>query len=474
MNINDSLHLAFQTFYLFTALALVIVLIYENRNPVKSIAWITVLIFVPFVGIIIYLFFGQDYTRMRMINRRRHRTITAQLQSNDSSQLIKELPTQYQTLAQLLNHDNRAPLFGGNQISIYTSGKEKMEALFDAIERAEHYIHLQYYLINADKLGTRLQQLLLRKASEGVECKLLYDDVGCWPVPQSYFDRLAEAGVELLRFLPVRFHLLTSKVNYRNHRKMAIIDGKVAFMGGMNIADRYVEGTGYGIWRDTHIQLQGGAINALQAQFLIDRHFTDKHAPMTPPYPSNMEKPGESIVQIVESGPFGPYRTILQGYLKAILSAKQSIYLQSPYFLPTESLLIALQTAAQSGVDVRLMLPRRSDVYLAHHASRSFVQQILQAGVKVYFYEKGFLHAKTAVFDDHLTIVGSVNLDFRSFEHNFELNAFIYDKAIATKMKQTFFDDQRDSTRLSLQQWKRRPLKQRMVASLWRLLSPLL
>ncbi|MGL4993485.1 MAG: cardiolipin synthase [Bacteroidales bacterium] len=474
MSINDTLHLAFQSLYLITSLALVLVLIYENRNPVKSIAWITVLIFVPFVGIIIYLFFGQDYTRMRMINRRRLKYITDRLQKQNSKDLIKELPIQYQTLAKLLNYNNQSPLYSENNIRIFTNGKDKMEALFKAIDDAKEYIHIQYYIIENDDLGYLLQQKLIVKSKQGVEVKVLYDDVGCWKVPTEYFSKLQQAGVEVLSFLPVRFHLFTSKVNYRNHRKMAIIDGEVAFMGGMNIADRYVNGNKFGIWRDTHIEIRGSAINALQTQFLIDKQFTDKQTSNIQKYKLNNQSKGSSTIQIVQSGPFGIFRTILQGYIKAILSAKKSIYLQSPYFLPTDSLLVALQTAALSGVDVRLMLPRRSDVYLAHHASRSFIQQMLEAGVKVYLYEVGFLHSKTVTIDDHLSIVGSVNLDFRSFEHNFELNSFIYDSKVASEMKQIFIDDQHHSTRLTLAEWKARPLKSRLLASLWRLLSPLL
>ncbi|MGL4412335.1 MAG: cardiolipin synthase [Bacteroidales bacterium] len=474
MNINDTLHLAFQSLYLITSLTLVLVLIYENRNPVKSMAWITVLIFVPFVGIIIYLFFGQDYTRMRMLNKRRLKYITDKLHNHNSKEILKELPSQYQTLAKLLNYNNQSPLYANNNIRIFTSGKDKIDALFEALNKAQNYIHLQYYIIESDELGLSLQDILIKKSKEGVEVKILYDDVGCWKVPNEYFNKLKEAGVEVLSFLPVKFHLFTSKVNYRNHRKMVIIDGEMAFMGGMNIADRYIKGTEHGAWRDTHIEIRGSAINALQAQFLIDKQFTDKQTTNIHKYKLNSETEGSSTLQIVQSGPFGIFRTILQGYIKAILSAKKSIYLQSPYFLPTESLLVALQTAALSGVDVRLMLPRRSDVYLAHHASRSFIQQMLEAGVKVYLYEAGFLHSKTVIIDDYLSIVGSVNLDFRSFEHNFELNSFIYDSEVASKMKHIFSEDQRHSTRLTLTEWKARPLKSRMLASLWRLLSPLL
>ncbi|MGL5894711.1 MAG: phospholipase D-like domain-containing protein, partial [Bacteroidales bacterium] len=256
MNINDTLHLAFQSLYLITSLTLVLVLIYENRNPVKSMAWITVLIFVPFVGIIIYLFFGQDYTRMRMLNKRRLKYITDKLHNHNSKEILKELPSQYQTLAKLLNYNNQSPLYANNNIRIFTSGKDKIDALFEALNKAQNYIHLQYYIIESDELGLSLQDILIKKSKEGVEVKILYDDVGCWKVPNEYFNKLKEAGVEVLSFLPVKFHLFTSKVNYRNHRKMVIIDGEMAFMGGMNIADRYIKGTEHGAWRDTHIEIR--------------------------------------------------------------------------------------------------------------------------------------------------------------------------------------------------------------------------
>ncbi|MGL4781651.1 MAG: cardiolipin synthase [Bacteroidales bacterium] len=474
MPINDWLYYIFQTLYLITAIGMVGVLISENRNPVKSLAWIIVLLFVPFVGVIVYLFFGQDFTRQRMITKRGMRQLEHLLHKHGATSKIDAVREPYRDLVTLLNRNNYAPLYEGNQIKPYIEGESKLEDMVKAIESAEHYIWVEYYIIEDDDFGRTFRDLLIKKAKEGIAVKFIYDDVGCWKVPASFFQPLKDAGVEVIRFLPVKFQILTSKVNYRNHRKMLIIDGKIGFMGGMNIADRYIKGNGNGIWRDTDIRIEGPAILSLQRQYLIDRYFAIKEIPAKPDYLPMTDKIGNSLMQIVGDGPFGLFHPLLQGYLKAFLIARKSIYIQSPYFLPTESLLLALRTAAMSGVDVRIMLPRKSDVVLAHHASRSYIREVLNAGVKVYFYDAGFLHSKLVIIDDYLTIVGSTNMDFRSFEHNFEISSFIYDENEAKRFKNIYLDDQQQSTRITAAYWRKRPLKKRFVNSLLRLFSPLL
>lgn len=474
MSINDWLYYMFQTLYLISALGMIGILISENRNPVKSLAWILVILFIPFIGIIIYLFFGQDYTKQRMITRRGLKQLTNMLHADGLKSDDSKVPEYFRSLVRLLNHNNHSPLYEGNQIDFFTDGKGKMEALQIDISNAKHYIYVEYYIIEDDDVGNKFANELIEKAKEGVKIIFIYDDVGCWRVPKAFFQRMSDAGIELIRFLPVKFQLLTSKVNYRNHRKMVIIDGVVAYMGGMNIANRYVRGIQNGIWRDTDIRIQGPAIIGLQKQFLIDRYFSIKQIPEKPLNYKIPEKAGSSNIQIVGDGPFGVFHPIHQGYIKAITTARRYIYIQSPYFLPTESLLIALQTAAQSGVDVRIMLPRKSDVVLAHHASRSYIKEVLRAGIKVYFYNPGFLHAKMMVIDDYLSVVGSTNLDFRSFEHNFELSAFIFDPDESLKFKSVFLNDQKECRRVTLQLWNKYPLKKRFVNSLLRLFSPLL
>ncbi len=312
------------------------------------------------------------------------------------------------------------------------------------------------------------------KAQEGVEIRVLYDDVGCWHVPNRFYEEMREAGIETRAFLKVRFPQFTSKVNYRNHRKIAIIDGEIGYVGGMNLAMRYMRGVNWGIWRDTHLRLHGKAVYGLQTAFLLDWFFVNRTLLTSANYFPQLQPYGSAIAQIVCSDPIGPWKEIMQGYVLAINSAKKYFYIQTPYFLPTEPILTALQTAALAGIDVRLMLPEKADSRLTHLGSCSYLKDILKAGVKVYLYQKGFLHSKVMVSDDSLSTVGSTNMDFRSFEHNFEINAFLYDKETALQMKEIFLHDQKDCTQLQAKTWDKRPLTQRAAESVVRLLAPLL
>lgn len=249
---------------------------------------------------------------------------------------------------------------------------------------------------------------------------------------------MREAGIEVRSFLKVRFPLFTSKVNYRNHRKIVVIDGRVGFVGGMNLAERYMRGVAWGIWRDTHLLLEGKAVHGLQTAFLLDWYFVDRTLITSARYFPKIDCVGSALAQIVTSEPVGPWREIMQGLCMALMGARKYFYMQTPYFLPTESVLVAMRTAALAGVDVRLMIPMRADSRLTHLASCSYLADVLQAGVKVYFYKKGFLHSKLMVSDDELSTVGSTNIDFRSFEHNFEVNAFVYDVETALQMREIF------------------------------------
>ena len=308
----------------------------------------------------------------------------------------------------------------------------------------------------------------------GVNVRVIYDDVGCWHVPNRFFEEMRNAGIEVRSFLKVRFPLFTSRVNYRNHRKIVVIDGRIGFVGGMNLAERYMRGFSWGIWRDTHILIEGKAVHGLQTAFLLDWYFVDRTLITASRYFPKIESCGSSLVQVVTSEPIGPWKEIMQGLTMAINGAKKYFYMQTPYFLPTEQVLAAMQTAALAGVDVRLMLPERADNRITHLGSHSYLADVMQAGVKVYFYKKGFLHSKLMVSDDMLSTVGSTNVDFRSFEHNFEVNAFMYDVETALEMKEIFLQDQRESTQIFLKNWVKRSWRRRAAESVVRLLAPLL
>ena len=460
--------------YTVTIFQLVVVIIAENRNPLKTIPWVIVLLLLPGLGLLFYIFFGQDNRKQRFISRRTYKRIMKRPKEQKLPQDTCVVPDPYKPLSTLLTNSNQSSLLYGTNITIYTNGKEKFKDLLAELRQAKHHIHIEYYIFCDDEIGREVREVLMEKARNGVEVRVLYDDVGCWNVKDGFYNEMREAGVEARAFLPVVIPVFNSKVNYRNHRKIVVIDGTVGFMGGMNIADRYMKGTSWGTWRDTHFKFVGKGVHGLQAAFLIDWYVITKKLLNDPRYYPTAKIYGDNIMQIATSGPTGQWRTLLQAIIFAIANAKRYIYIQTPYFLPTEGLNQTLQIAALGGIDVRLMLPMRSDVRTVHMASRSFLDEMVKAGVKVYFYKPGFLHAKLMVCDDSLTCIGSANMDFRSFEHNFEINAFVYQKAFAEQMRRIFMHDMQSCERINPSKWLKRPYKQRLMESFMRLFSPLL
>ena len=461
--------------YLIPVLSLVLVVLLENRNPLKTIPWVIVLLFLPGVGLIFYFVFGQDNRRQRIISRRTYKRIMKPLQSDVVKQDKCVVPAAYQPLVNLLNRNKRNPLLYGSEITCYTTGTDKFDALLHEINHAKHHIHLQYYIFADDEIGRKVKEALIVKAKEGVEVRVLYDDVGSWDVKKRFFQEMKNAGIEVYAFLRVVFPIFSSKVNYRNHRKVVVIDGKTGFFGGMNIADRYVKGASWGPWRDSHFKVSGKGVHGLQSAFLIDWYVASKKLVKGKVYYPEEKIFDDNIMQIVTSGPVGQWRAYLQAVTFSIANAKKYVYIQTPYFLPTDGLNQALQIVALGGVDVRLMLPERSDTRTANMASRSFLDDMIRAGVKVYFYKTGFLHAKLLVMDDMLTSIGSANIDFRSFEHNFEINAFVYQESFAKQMKKVFLDDvSQHCEQLVPSHWRKRPVLSRLAESFMRLFSPLL
>lgn len=466
--------LAFDIIYFGAIIGTIIVVILDNRNPVKTMAWILVLMFLPIVGLVFYFFFGRSQRRERIIGKKSYGRLLKKPMAEYLAQDPSTLPQEYDRLIKLFQHTNQALPFEGNRVDAYTSGYSMIQALLRELQKAEKHIHIEFYIFEDDAIGRMVRDVLVEKARAGVEVRVIYDDVGCWHVPHAFFEEMSGAGIEVRSFLKVRFPVFTSKVNYRNHRKIVVIDGVVGFVGGMNLAERYMRGFSWGIWRDTHIMLRGKAVHGLQSSFLLDWYFVDRTLITASRYFPKIDSFGSSLVQIVTSEPIGPWKEIMQGLTLAISGAKKYFYMQTPYFLPTEQILAAMQTAALSGVDVRLMLPERADNRITHLGSRSYLADVLRAGVKVYFYKKGFLHSKLMVSDDMLSTVGSTNLDFRSFEHNFEVNAFMYDMETALQMKEIFMLDQRECTQVFLKNWVKRPWPQKALESVVRLLAPLL
>jgi cardiolipin synthase len=461
--------------FLLAVVTTIVVIVMDNRNPYKTLAWVLVLVFLPVVGLALYYFFGQDTRREKLISKKGFKRLTKypmmEFQMQESFKVSEEKQHQ---LIRFFQRVNLALPFEGNSMKIFQDGSSMLQALLATINSAKHHIHVEFYIFEDDAVGCLVKDALIEKAREGVEIRVLYDDVGCWKVPHRFYDEMREVGIEVRGFLKVRFPRFTSKVNYRNHRKLVVVDGRIGFVGGMNLAERYLKGVPWGIWKDIMMQVEGKAVYGLQMAFLTDWYATDHSLITSSSYFPQMEDKGTSLMQVVTSDPVGEWKDIMQGLLIAITSAQKYVYIQSPYLLPTEPILLALKTAAAAGVDVRIMIPEKSDSRMVHWGTMSYLQELMEAGIKIYMYQKGFLHSKLIVCDDCLSSVGSTNMDFRSFEHNFEINAFMYDKTSALMLKDIFLSDQKDAKLLHLKEWRMRPWSQKVKESVIRLFAPLL
>lgn len=469
-------HWLFLVVYSIIIIITMVRVLMDNRQPAKTMAWMLVLMFIPFLGIILYIFFGQNTRKERKIWQQSLDQLTKRSMLEFVEQKDFNIPEEYRTISNLFMNQNLALPFKNNEVEIYTSGYDFFPSLLMEIGKAEHHIHIDTFIISDDPLGRIIADALIDKAKQGVEVRLIYDDVGSWRTPNSFFTRMRNEGIEVYAFMPVRFPAFTSRVNYRNHRKICVIDGEVGFIGGMNIARRYVQGTPKQSWRDTHVKLTGAAVYGLQRAFLVDWYFVSKVLITERSYyPEIIIGQNNSLVQVVTSSPTSLWPEIEQGYVRILTNAKHYVYMETPYFLPTDPILFAMRVAALSGVDVRLMIPYETDTKVVEWASRSYVIEASKAGVKILLYRKGFNHSKLLVSDDAMATIGSTNVDFRSFENDFEANALFYDKKIALQVKEVFLADQKDSIDLDdVRRFIKKPFLQRLWESFVRLLSPLL
>jgi len=469
--------------YFLTVVFIAVLIILENRNPVKTISWILVLVLLPFIGIVIYLFFGQEYRKTKMYSRKglkdleKLRKLTLVQLDNlpkNHFQMSERLYTKKRLINLLLSNSN-AILTNNNEVKVLRNGKETFPEIFNAIEGAKHHVHLEYYIVEDDMIGNYLRELLIQKAREGVEVRFIYDDVGSWELKRKFIRSMREAGVKVDCFMRVRFPMLTSKVNYRNHRKILVVDGQTAFVGGLNFADRYQEGLpGIGHWRDTHLKLTGGGATALQIIFMADWYFVSKEIFKGIKYFKPFEAGNGKLVQVSASGPDSDWESIGQAYFSAIASATDSVFISTPYLMPTADIMTALKTSALGGIDVRIIVPGLSDAIFPKWGTNSYIEELLDAGVKIYFYKAGFTHSKVIVVDGIFSSVGTANLDFRSLETNFEVNAMIYDEEIAATLTSQFLADQLKSEEVKLEQWMKRPRINKIKESFARILSPML
>ncbi|WP_449354973.1 cardiolipin synthase [Virgibacillus natechei] len=455
----------------------------ERKDASSTWAWLMVLLFLPIAGFLLYLIFGRPISKKRIFtwdtkSRLGVKTaVQSQLRALEegSFHFKHDGIAKYEDLVSLHLRNDDAIFTHDNQVEIYTDGADKFDALIEDIEKATDHIHLLYYRIRSDQLGCRVADILIKKANEGVEVRVLFDDMGSRSLGRKYIKRLQQAGILVEAFFPPKLPKLNFKINYRNHRKLAIIDGKVGYIGGFNIGDEYLgQKKKFGYWRDTHLRIYGHAVQNMQTRFILDWNQASRNDILYEDRFYDSVPSGDVGVQIVSSGPDSDWEQIKNGYIKMIMEAKEYIYIQTPYFIPDESLRDVLRIAAMSGVDVKVMIPNKPDHPFVYWATLSSVGDLLNAGAEVYMYQNGFLHAKTIVVDGKISSVGTANIDVRSFRLNFEVNAFLYDQDLTQRLDDAFNRDIMLSTQLTKKLYQQRSLGIRFKESVSRLISPVL
>lgn len=459
------------------------IIFFERKKPTAALLWVAVLVFIPVMGFVAYLIFGQTIYKERIFRLKEEddriieKIISDQLESIDQADLPPEYRTNnYINMMKMLLNTSFATVSDDNEVEIYTDGNKKFEALLEAIDSAKESINLEYYIIRNDDLSRRIVSALAKKAREGVKVKVLGDAVGCHQLPRNFFRELTSAGGETAFFFRSKYLHINMRINYRNHRKIAVVDGRTGFIGGYNIGDEYLGKGPLGYWRDTHLKITGSAAYNLQARFFLDWNhareedvdfFNDFYFP-------NIKREKGVVMQIASSGPDSRRQSIKKGYVKVVDNAKESVYIQTPYFIPDQSIIDALKMAAESGIDVRIMFPCKPDHPFVYWAGFSYLWELMESGVRVFTYDRGFIHAKTVVVDGIASSVGSANWDIRSFSLNFEANAFVYDKGVSSRLKKIFEDDLGFCTEKTLEDYKNRRLMIRLKESISRLLSGVL
>lgn len=481
--------LVYEIIYLIVLILVCLRIIYDTGSTTKTLAYLLFAIFVPFAGMIFYFFFGINYRNRKMYSKKlfENDDMAKKLREDlyhYSKQTYEESDASVQAnkeLAYMLLKDTMSPLTANNAVRLLINGENKFPEVLKALKEAKNHIHIEYYIYADDEIGKQIENLLIQKAKEGVIVRFIYDDFGSHSIRRKLVPRLKASGVKAFPFLKVYFIALANRLNYRNHRKIIIIDGRTAFVGGINVSDRYINKAGDTkkvFWRDTHLRIDGPGVQYLQYLFLCDWNFCankklhpDKY--FFPPL-QTYSPSGNKVVQIAASGPDSKTPTILFSILQAINLAKKEILITSPYFIPGESLMDALVIAALSGISVKLLVPETSDSFLVNFAARSYYGELLKAGVEIYQYTKGFVHAKTLVADQKIAIVGTANMDYRSFDLNFEVNAIVYDDETAGELGNVFYEDLKDARKIEAEAWLNRPMLKQLMEKTARLLSPLL
>lgn len=465
-------------------------IIYDTRSTTKTLAYLLLAIFVPFFGMAFYFTFGINYRRRKMYSKKLLEDeemalrIRQRLYEN-SLQVINYadgISPEKKELAYLLLNDSMSPVTDDNDVKLLVNGEQKFPEVINALKAAKHHIHIEYYIYEDDYIGRTIEETLIQKVKEGVTVRFIYDDFGSRSIRRKLVKRLKANGVQVFPFMKIIFVPFANRINYRNHRKIIVIDGKTGFVGGINISDRYInysrDKKHKTYWRDTHLRVDGSAVKYLQYLFLCDWNFCSKEKLQQNPefFPSTdlPVAPEGKMVQMAASGPDSATPTILYSILKAIGLARKEILITTPYFIPGESLLDSLTMASLSGVSIKILVPHHSDSIFVNTAVKSYYEELLHVGVEVYRYKKGFVHAKTIAIDRELAIVGTANMDYRSFDLNFEVNAIVYDWQTAAELSNSFYDDLQYAQKIDPIQWFKRPKAKRLLEKTVRLVSPLL
>lgn len=457
------------------------VILLENRPPGKTITWLFILALLPLLGTVFYVVFGRktqgplfygkhipDKPLEKIVRQQQTGIKPINMPATSSAGLDSKL-------ASLFLNSGLAPLTLHNRVEILLNGREKFKALFNALEEATHHIHLSYYIFKDDEIGEDVIKILSRKVAEGVEVRAIFDGMGSLSISEKFIKKMRKAGIQAEWFFPIRFPYLTPRLNLRYHRKLVVVDGRIGFMGGLNIGDEYLSRDyKLGFWRDTHLKLEGEAVHTLQSVFLNDWYFVTHQEFKGPCYFPETTVSQNLPIQILASGPDSKWPSILQSFFSTITMAKQSVYIETPYFIPDESLIMALKTAALSGLDVRLIIQGIPEHKLTYLAMNSYIEELLKAGVKIYKYMKGTLHAKILIIDNHLACAGSANTDLRSFFLDFEISAFMFDQVLNEHLRNNFEADLKESTQVNLKEFQGRSVMVRFKESCARLFSSLL
>lgn len=471
--------------------AIVIVLvclriIHDTRSTAKTLAYLLAVVFLPFVGIMIYFSFGINYRKRKMYQSKQLldtdlRKKLEERVTSYSENILKEDDPEiegYHELATLLFKKNFSPLTKNNSVKLLINGEEKFPDVLEVLRNAKKHIHIEYYIFNDDKIGQQIEKILIKKAEEGVKIRFIYDDFGSSSIRKKLVPRLKKAGIEAYPFYKIKFYALANRLNYRNHRKIIVVDGSIGFVGGINVSDKYInkEDNIDLYWRDTHLKIEGPAVSYLQYIFLCDWNACSEQNLLLKQqlYEPKSSLEENKLVQIAASGPDSDTPIILYSLLQAINLAEKEILITTPYFIPSESLRDALTIAAMSGVQVKLLVPYTSDSVFVNAAAKSYYSELLTAGVEIYLYSKGFIHAKTMVTDNKVAIIGSANMDNRSFELNFEVNAIVYDVGIAKQLSKVFYSDIKNSECIDIADWENRAWYIFLFEKITKLLSPML